>query len=179
MRAAAADPFGHEQISWRFDDGRTATGPTVAHAYRRCDAFKVRVTARDDVGNAVTRTRRLLVVAPGCRIRSRLAPKWDVSGARTVVTRLKVRGVPKGAHVQARCLGKRCPFKRHSAKRRSRTVNVFRGKPVLRAGQTLEIRITKPGYIGKVVRYRIRTDHRPRTARRCVPAGHTKARRHC
>lgn len=47
----------------------------------------------------------------------------------------------------------------------------------LHARQTLEIGITKPGYIGKAARFRIRMDRAPRAARLCVPPGRPQGRR--
>jgi PKD domain-containing protein len=147
-------------VRWRFGDGATAAGPSVQHTYTRCGAYRVRVTARDNTANTTTRTRRLVVVAPRCRIRSRVVARFDVDGQRTTVTRLRVRGVPEGARVQARG-----PFGRRNVKRRGRTVNVLgtlKAHRTLRAGDRLVIRITKPGYIAKVVRFEIRSDRRPR-----------------
>jgi hypothetical protein len=177
MRAAASDPFSNVELVWRFGDGATASGSTAEHAYRRCGAYRVSVSARDGAGNTSTARRRVLVVASKCRIKSRIAAAWDVDGRVTKVTGLRVRGVPKDARVQARG-----PFGRRDAKRRGRTVNVLRAlkkRRTLRAGQTLEIRITKPGYIGKVVRYKIRAGKDPRALARCLPAGRTTVRKRC
>jgi hypothetical protein len=178
LRATATEAFSNPAIvGWRFGDGAKASRASAAHTYRRCGAYEARFSARDAAGNTSTARRRVLVVARKCRIRSRVAARFDVDGARTKLERLIVFGVPRGARVQARG-----PFGRRAAKRRGRTVNVHRAlkkRRTLRAGQRLEIRISKPGYIGKVVRYKIRAGKRPRALTRCVPPGRTAVRKRC
>jgi Putative metal-binding motif len=95
---------------------------------------------------------------------------WTVRGARVRVDRLLVSGVDAGATVEVRCRGRRCPVKRRQGgePRRGR-VNMLgvlkRRARRFRAGQTIEVRITSPDRIGKVVRYRL--------VRRRTPIGRT------
>jgi PKD repeat protein len=65
---------------------------------------------------------------------------------------------PSGATVTVRCKGKLCPFKLRKARVSRRSTGVVRFRAVekmLRAGIVLEVRVTKPGYVGKFTRFRI------------------------
>jgi hypothetical protein len=108
--------------------------------------------------------------------------------------RLKVSKVPKGGKVELRCSkpknGPKCPFKRKSSKkRRSGAITLFKevkapnvvGKKqrTFRAGQRLELRITAPGFIGKVVRYELKKSKIPTGKELCLPLGAKKPRNSC
>ena len=92
---------------------------------------------------------------------------------------------PRGARVELRCSGKRCRFKRkRAAKPRRGKVNALKAlkRPQLRfrAGQALEVRITKSGWIGKAARYKMRKRKLPRSSGAlCIPLGRTKPQRRC
>jgi hypothetical protein len=92
-------------------------------------------------------------------------------GAR--VLRLRIRDAPAGARVQVRCRGRRCHFKSRRATVRANGTAKLRRlvRRRLRARTTLEIRITAPNSIGKVVRYRIRRGRIPRGRTLCLPPG--------
>jgi hypothetical protein len=102
---------------------------------------------------------------------------WSVIGKRATLTRLEVKRLRAGARVEIRCIGKKCPFKRVKAKGKPKrgTLNLLKtlkGKRrKFRAGQTLEIRITAPRVIGKVVRYPIRAGKIPKAKELCLPPG--------
>jgi hypothetical protein len=115
------------------------------------------------------------------RITAAVTNDWLVIGARTRVRELRVRRAPRNARVQVRCTGKRCPFRtRRAAVRPSGSAKLARffRKP-LRPGTTIEVRITAPYSIGKVVRYRIRDGALPADKTRCLRPGATKPRRRC
>jgi hypothetical protein len=99
------------------------------------------------------------------------------SGVR--VLRLRVRDAPAGARVTIRCLGKRCRFERRKAKIRANgTANLRRlVRRRLRPRTTLEVRITAPNSIGKVVRYSIRRGRIPQGRTLCLPPGAKKPKR--
>lgn len=63
MRAKAADRLSGVTVTWRFGDGTDATGSTVSHRYATPGESTVTVTARDGVGNEVSRTGRIQVAA--------------------------------------------------------------------------------------------------------------------
>jgi hypothetical protein len=96
-----------------------------------------------------------------------------VTGKWTRVKRLEVRDAPAGARVWLRCLSKRCRFKprsvRVSSRGTARLTKFFRGR--MRSKRVLEVRITAPNMIGKVVRYKMRRGRLPKVVRRCVAPG--------
>jgi 6-phosphogluconolactonase (cycloisomerase 2 family) len=125
------------------------------------------------------------------RLRQTIKTRWAFNRTHTWVVRLQVLRVPGDARVQVRCkapkrLGKKaCPFKRKSAKpkRHRATVDLrkemFRKQRKLRAGVQLQIRITAPGAIGKVVTYKLRPSKLPRSVERCLPPGASKPQKRC
>jgi hypothetical protein len=196
MAAAASDRWSPVSLTWNFGDGGTATGGAVTHAYGAAGAFSVSVTATDAVGNATATTRPIVIdppppPPPPKRITSPVLVTWGVSGKRIFLLRLKVTRVPKGGKVQLRCgKAKKCPFKRKSSKRRrGGAITLFKeikasnvvGKKQrsFRAGQRLELRITAPGYIGKVVRYQLKKSKIPSGKEMCLPIGAKKPRARC
>jgi hypothetical protein len=129
------------------------------------------------------------VVAPFGRITAGVATAGTASRKRTVFTRLFVSLVPDGATVQMRCTAPNaardaCPFSR-------RVLTVKNGKAdaltppdkkrkrvrrlVLGVGTTLEVRITAPDLVGKIVRYRIVRGVFPRGRTSCLPPGAVEA----
>ena len=101
----------------------------------------------------------------------------------TTITRLRFSGVPRGAALELRCTGRGCPF---AAKRTTKVVKgtidglVLLGRHArLRAGQTLEARVTAPGHQGAVIRYRFRKGKRPTVTTLCLPAGASKPQARC
>jgi hypothetical protein len=96
-----------------------------------------------------------------------------------VLRRLRITGVPAGAKVQVRCKGKGCPFERRNIHVRKHAANASKstrkGKP--RRGAVIQVRITKPGMIGKVVIYRVPKRGLPSGKIRCLPPGAAKPAR--
>lgn len=95
---------------------------------------------------------------------------WSVRGRRVRITRLLIRTRARDVTVELRCRGRRCPIRRREAgaPRRGRVnllASIKRKRRRFRAGQTLEVRVTSPDRIGKVVRYRL--------VRRRPPIGRT------
>jgi hypothetical protein len=192
MAAAASDRLSVPAITWSFGDGTSASGPAVSHAYGAPGAYSVTVTATDSAGNSTSASRSVLIVAAGGppRITSKVLVLWGLDGRRIYLLRMKITKVPKGGKAQLRCKGKKCPFKRiTSKKRRKRAITLFKEiKPAkvvgkkkrsFRAGQRLELRITAPGYIGKVVRYKLKKGKIPSGRILCLPEGAKKPRRNC
>jgi hypothetical protein len=131
------------------------------------------------------------VVAPFGWITSGVATAGTASRTRTVFTRLLVSLVPPGGEVQLRCAAPKaarraCPFSR-------RALNVNNGKAdalappdkkkrptrrlVFGVGATLEVRITAPDLVGKIVRYRIVKRGFPRGRTFCLSPGAVEATR--
>jgi hypothetical protein len=194
MAAAATDRWSPVSISWSFGDGTNGAGDAVSHAFGGAGAFTVTATATDAVGNATSADRSVLVSAapppPEKRITSKVRVTWGVSGKRIFLLRLSASNVPKGGKLQLRCNGKKCPYKkRGSKKRRSGRITLFKEikakkaatkkKRSFRAGQTLQVRITAKGYIGKVVKYKLKKGKIPSGKTLCLPIGKSKPRSRC
>jgi len=194
MAAAATDRWSPVSYAWSFGDGGSAGGGAVSHAFGAPGAFNVTVTATDGVGNATSATRPISIspaaVPPKKRVTSKVRVTWGVNGKRIFLLRLQARNVPRGGKAELRCKGKKCPFKRKSSKKRRNTnITLFSevkaskvaGKKArrFRAGQRLELRITAPEHIGKVVRYRLKKGKIPSGKTLCLPPGAKTPRRRC
>jgi 6-phosphogluconolactonase (cycloisomerase 2 family) len=148
-----------------------------------------------DIDGAATARATINVGAPPPRPRrmnQTIKTRFAFNRTHTWILRMQVLKVPGDAKVQVRCkapkrLGKKaCPFKRKTLKpkRHRATVdvkkNAFRKKKrKLRAGVRIQLRITAPGAIGKVVTYKLRPNKLPRTITRCLPPGATKPQKRC
>ena len=113
------------------------------------------------------------------KIVSEIPNAWRSFRRYTTVSKLSVRDVPEGAAVEVRCSGTGCPLKRRAVVvKRSRAVatGLFRGAR-LRPGSVVEVRVTKPGAIGKVLRFTIRSHALPRTSRLCLTPGSARPAR--
>jgi hypothetical protein len=91
----------------------------------------------------------------------------------TELRRFRVTDLPPRATVRLSCAGNGCPFRSRAL--RGNTIDLRE----LRAGQTLEVRVTAHAYNGKLVRYRLRRGQSPSAVTRCVPLGYTKPRPRC
>jgi hypothetical protein len=135
-------------------------------------AHQFRVRAKDAVGNVdpTPASRRFTGLL---EIRSAVTHVWS-SGTATTVVRLVVKHVPAGARVRMRCRGAGCPFGSTSVTRRRDGRAVLTGRlrgARLAPGTVLEIRITAPLAIGKVVRFTVRSGAVPRFTVRCLAPG--------
>jgi len=114
------------------------------------------------------------------RISSRTKVGVKFHGRFARVTRLLARNVPAGARVQLRCSGRSCPFAHTPAEtipRASAAVSLMNAKlrkARIRPVTTLEVRVTKSGRIGRVVRYRFaRRGRKPTAQTLCLAPGAT------
>jgi Ca2+-binding RTX toxin-like protein len=112
---------------------------------------------------------------PFARISSPVSFAHTVLHRRTRFTRLTVRRVPRATRVELRCLGGKrrgCPrqLRRERGSVRRGRASFTRGlrRVRLRAGARLEVRLTRPGVIGKVVRFRIRARSLPLSSTLCL-----------
>jgi Putative metal-binding motif len=113
------------------------------------------------------------------RIHATVASAFRASSKGVRALRLRVRDAPAGARVTIRCLGRRCRFDRRKTKIRANgTANLRRlVRRRLRPRTTLEVRITAPNSIGKVIRYPIRRGRVPEGRTLCLPPGAKKPKR--
>jgi hypothetical protein len=187
MAAAALDRWGPVSVHWAFGDGASGAGDAVSHAFGAAGAFNVTVTATDAVGNATTATRPIAVAAaPLPRIDSSVSSRWGFDRLKRFIflLRLRVKAPPKGAVAELRCNGRKCPFKRKRVSRiRRNRIDVFKALTTrqrrFRPGQTLQLRITAPGFIGKVVKFRLKRGKIPNGQTLCLPPGAKRPRRTC
>ena len=117
-------------------------------------------------------------------VTSAVSTLWGVDGATILLRKMQVKNPPEGARVQLRCAGKGCPFKSVKASKvKRRRIDVYatlgRAQRRFRAKQTLELRITAPGHIGKVVVYQLKQGKFPEGKLRCLPPGAKKSRKRC
>ena len=110
--------------------------------------------------------------------------KVSLTWSGTQLRRFRVTDLPPRATVRLSCAGNGCPFKSRSTERGGRSAidllhDLGPAPREVSAGQTLELRVSAHAYDGKLVRYRLRSGHRPSVGTRCVPLGNTKPRRHC
>jgi hypothetical protein len=102
----------------------------------------------------------------------------------TKFTTLNVSGAPVGSKVALLCKSRKrgCPFKRITKKVKSRRTLRF-GKKLRRAhlkpGARLTIRVTKPGFVGWLRTYTVRSNRLPKKKTYCLNPGSTKPRKHC
>jgi hypothetical protein len=105
---------------------------------------------------------RLLRPFPLVRIRGKLM----AGGAR--ITLFSVRA-PAGVRILVRCRGGSCPVRRLvRTRRRAGTSRLRAFERRLRAGTTLRVAITKPGFVGKSTVIVIRSMAAPRRVDRCL-----------
>jgi hypothetical protein len=105
---------------------------------------------------------------------------WTAQGSITRNVALGVRDVRAGMTVELRCGGAGCPFAR-KLRKVERPARLLDLHPLLRdarlrAGARLELRIERPGTIGKVVRYAIRKGAPPQSRALCLPPRAKRAR---
>ena len=89
----------------------------------------------------------------------------------TRVDRLVVRELQAGGRAELRCSG-RCAFRKKVGKATGGKVNLrklIRGR--VRTGATLEVRLSAPGTIGRVVRFKMRKAKLPKRSSLCLPPG--------
>ena len=187
MAAAAGDRLTPVAVHWDFGDGATADGGAVAHAFGAAGAFTVTVTATDGVGNAASAARPVLATQapPPPRIDATVQNSWGRLGKNFFLLRLKIIAPPKGSAAQIRCKGRKCPFQsRRFTKFKKGDIVMYKllgpRKAVkkknrhFRAKQVIQVRVTAPGYIGKVVKFKLKRGKNPVGKVLCLPPGAAK-----
>jgi hypothetical protein len=113
---------------------------------------------------------------PPSLLRASLSSSFAVFRRYTKVTLLTVRNFEPGIAVRVRCRGGGCPFRRKAAQPKRGRVALARlfAHARLRTGAIVQVRISKPGTIGRVVRIRIRSRKLPRRAPLCLAPGAAK-----
>jgi hypothetical protein len=106
-------------------------------------------------------------------------PKVQIGGivapAGAFLNVFRIVNAPKGSKIAVRCKGRVCPFKSTKLTARKKRVSVKRilGRPLF-VGTVIEVRITKKGFVGKYVRFKIRSNRAPARTDACLQPGKTK-----
>jgi hypothetical protein len=114
-----------------------------------------------------------------------VATRWEIHGTRFALRQLTLSQLPKTWTAQIRCAGKHCPFARKTLKGKAkhRTANVLgslkRSQRRFRAGQTLEVWVSAPGFNAKVARLVLKKGRIPSTQALCAAPGAKKAAPRC
>lgn len=112
-------------------------------------------------------------------IKSAVYATFEQRGAMTELIGLAVGNIPAGTKVTLSCSGPSCPFG-------SKVINLDKPvatlaitdmflDPKFKPGTTIEIRVTKPGLVGKVFQYETQASSEPRMVAQCLPPGSAKA----
>lgn len=146
-------------------DGRDAVADTLDCGPGEDIAF---IDVRDTQLNCEVVDRRAARPVADGTVRN----QWLAFPTHTVNALLLVRDVgPGNATVELRCRGRGCPKSQKTRLRGGRTSVNFSSRLArrrLRVGTTLEVRITAPGFTGKVIRYRIARSKIPRGQVLCL-----------
>jgi hypothetical protein len=135
-------------------------------------SHQLAVTVTDAAGNSstvldqtITTSNPQSTPAPsGPRaLHARFVISWRWNGATTLLRSLRVKNLPRNAHVSVRCAGKHCPRLRASAKGARKVATMLRklGGRRLRAGQALFITVTAPRHAAERIVVHIRDGHPP------------------
>ena len=123
----------------------------------------------------IVRIEREVVYFPGQAVSVQF--EWRALRRYTRVSKLTVSGIPRSATLTLRCKGGGCPFARRSrafpnGARTAKLASLFKSRK-LRVKTTLEVQITASGWIGKLVRFKVRANKIPSVTVRCLPPGAT------
>ena len=132
----------------------------------------------DGVTDEQDRCPRRAGTANGCppKIVVGIDYKYDGTPSGAKFRYLRVRGAPTAARVDVRC-SRGCSRQRLTVRSRLTPVRSFRGR-VMPAGTTIEIRVTKSGYIGAYRKFTVSAGDVTATDR-CLPPGSTVPKRSC
>lgn len=190
------DGGGISSYAWEFDgdgDFDDATTAVASYTFPTVGSHAVSLRVRDGLGSAAALTQTVAVVsappaaalsarpsaasppAALARPTMRILRPFPVVRLRGTLTRRGARirllavQAPKGARAVVRCKGRSCG--KRSQRLTVRGVRSLRFKRFhrhLRAGTVLEVFVTKPGTIGKYVRFTIRKRKAPVRKDSCV-----------
>ena len=138
---------------------------------------RIHPLARDIPGNAIDED-CTGSAAPYPRLPSTVSRSWVYK--RFHITRLTVNRLLAGSRIELRCRGGGCPHKSKVIKvpKAHRFISVLpyvKNRHLLR-GSVLEVRVTKPEYIGVALRLTMRGAKDPKVSELCLPVGKATAK---
>jgi hypothetical protein len=107
-----------------------------------------------------------------------VSASWKKSRKSTRVQKLTVSGVPAEGGVKVLCSGEGCPFSSKAGQVKNGTADLtklFKNRKLMK-GALIEVQITRPLAIGKVVRYEIKPPRAPSASTFCLPPSAPTAR---
>jgi hypothetical protein len=187
LSSTSADPDGPlASQRWDLDgDGQfdDASSPVVFATFARAGAYTLRLRVTDSNG-AISTAVKDVTVRPAPRAMPALLQgvlieiKGSLIGGKTKVKRLLVTA-PRGSKVVVRCSGRSCPKKAKKTQKRVKCrVLRFRAlERALRPGTKIVVRVTMPGFIGRVTTFRMRRGEAPKRTDLCLQPGAKSASR--
>jgi hypothetical protein len=118
---------------------------------------------------------------------SGVLPTWDVKGSRLTLVNLQItQQFPKGLKVKITCKGSKCPFKSKALKlgkvRRNAAPaisSLSKKQRKFRAGQTIEVWVSAPGFNSKISRLVLKARKIPVSQPFCALPGTSKVQKRC
>jgi hypothetical protein len=157
-----------------------AGGPVITTSFTTPGRHTVKLRVADAAGLSSVAAETIEVTPPPPVLMEpfpivRIAGSVTADGVRVQLLTVQA---PPGARVAVRCRGRGCPSRaasRVAAARRGEgtaPLEFHRFERSLRAGTVLEVRVSKPGVIGKYTRFTIRRGRSPKRVDSCLdPAG--------
>jgi hypothetical protein len=155
-----------------------ARGSAATFTFRAPGTYTIRAVATDRAGNA-SPAGTLRVQVRRARLALTASDRWRFFPTYTLAQALRARKVPAGATLRVSCTGapvrkgaqRDCPFRARSFKATAkvRDVNLlryFKGRR-LTPGTAIELSVSAPGAVGRVLRYRMRASKLPTLTVRC------------
>jgi hypothetical protein len=150
------------------------------------DTIRVVVAAQNSGGG--TTAASAFTGTIGSRVEASV--EWGIEwfNAYTLIVSVEVVGVPHGATTEVTCHGKGCPFRslrvtpgarqpkcrrHHHCRRHGAGLSVgarFAGHR-LRPGTVVSVRVSKPGWEGRLFTMKVRSRHRPEYRKLCLAPG--------
>jgi PKD repeat protein len=185
LSSTSADPDGPlASQQWDLDgDGQfdDASSPVVFATFNQPGSYALRLRVSDSNGATSTAVKNVTVRSPPKPVPTLLQGvlieiKGSLHGRKTRVERLLVKA-PRGSKVTVRCFGRSCPKAGRKASKavKGRQLRFKQLERMLRPRTRIVVRVTKPGFIGRVTTFRMRARKAPQRTDLCLPPGAKKA----
>jgi PKD repeat protein len=181
LSSTSADPDGPlASQQWDLDgDGQfdDASSPVVFATFSRPGSYTLRLRVTDSKGAAATAVKNVTVRSPPKPVPTLLQGvlieiKGSLHGRKTRVQRLLVKA-PRGSKVTVRCFGRSCPKASRKASKavKGRQLRFKKLERMMRPRTRIVVRVTKPGFIGRVTTFKMRARQAPQRTDLCLTPG--------